>query len=114
MNGTGNSNASLSNALIEVDELVGQTIKTRLIDAAGRDSRAFELEIENTSEDSFYEYGKILMDSSVDDIFIKASQDIAELLAESQRHPRTPGGYLFFLSTKHSQLILSLKIASHI
>src|SRR5690554_218846 len=91
------SNASLSNALIEVDELVGQTIKTRLIDAAGRDSRAFELEIENTSEDSFYEYGKILMDSSVDDIFIKASQDIAELLAESQRHPRTPGGYLIVI-----------------
>lgn len=91
------STATLSTTLIEVDELVCQTIKTRLIDAAGRDSRSFELEIKDKSEDSFYEYGKILMDSSKDDVFIKASQDIAQLLAESQRHPRTPGGYLIVI-----------------
>lgn len=95
--GETSSNASLSTALITVDEHVGQTIKTRLIDAAGRDSRAFELEIENTSEDSFYQYGRVLMESDENEIFIKASQDIAELLADSQRHPRTPGGYLIVI-----------------
>jgi len=95
--------------LFTVDNSVVDTIKQRLIDAAGRDSKSFELEISNTSADSFYGLCNDLKNLNDTD-FISRSQDIAELLAENQKRSTIPGGYLIIIDAFNSLSNLSLYI----
>lgn len=85
-----------SKNLIEASDAVLEIIKVRLIDAAGKNSKAFELEVENTSNDSFYIKATNLNDATEPE-FIKTSQEIAYLLAETQTRVGIPGGYLIII-----------------
>lgn len=85
-----------SNEISRIDDNVLEIIRNRLIDAAGRNSKAFELDIENSRQDSFFELTKKI--SELDEVeFIQRTTDIAELLADSQRRISIPGGYLLIL-----------------
>lgn len=85
-----------SNEITAVDHNALEIIRTRLIDAAGRNSKAFELEIENFNQDSFFALSNDLGDIS-DQEFISRTIEIAELLADNQRKVSIPGGYLLIL-----------------
>lgn len=85
-----------SSNLIEASDAVLKIIKVRLIDAAGKNSKAFELEVENSSHDSFYTKAKSLKQSTEAE-FINTSQEIAYLLAETQTRVGIPGGYLIVI-----------------
>lgn len=82
--------------LIDLNDDVIGVIKKRLVNAAGRDSKAFELEFEHTSQGSLFSVCDNL-NAKTDDQFIQASQDIADLLAECQTKSNIPGGYLLVL-----------------
>lgn len=88
-----------SSDLLVLSPDVSETILKRLVDAAGKESRAFELEISNTLPNSFYDYckGLKLLDN---DEFISTTCEIADLLAESQKRTSIPGGYLIIIEGK--------------
>lgn len=87
---------TISDNLIELDNNAREIITRRLIDAAGKNTRAFELEISNHVPGSFYDMTSTLK-GVTDDEFIQVSKDIAELLAESQKNRSIPGGYLIII-----------------
>jgi hypothetical protein len=104
-----------SNSLINVDESVIDTIKRRLSDAAGKNSRAFELEIENINPGSFFSLSNDISTLNEDD-FIQRSKDIAELLATNQVHRSIPGGFLIILEANDSEnksYIIIIKAEPH-
>src|SRR4051812_3287313 len=73
-----------------------EIIRTRLIDAAGRNSKAFELEIENVNLGSFLDLSSNFANHD-DAVFIQTTTEIAELLASSQTRVSIPGGYLLLM-----------------
>ncbi len=89
-----------SESLILMENDVEDLIKTRLVDAAGKHSRAFELEIEEKEDGSFFDICHKL-EQLEDNDFIESSKDIAELLASSQTKSNIPGGYLIIIEAKH-------------
>jgi hypothetical protein len=94
--GQDSATVEASNEISEIDHNVLEIIRNRLIDAAGRNSKAFELEIENSNPGSFFELSGDI--SQLDEIlFIQRTTQIAELLAGSQRRVSIPGGYLLIL-----------------
>lgn len=103
-------------SLLHIAPQVLSTIKERLMNASGRDSKAFEMEIGNTTTDSFYDLCKDLKTAS-DDVFITRSQEIAELLASTQRKTTIPGGYLIvidaFDGNTQDAVYISIKAELH-
>ncbi len=95
--GQDSASVDFSSEISRIDANVLAIIKVRLIDAAGRNSKAFELEIENTSLDSFFDLSKNL-NSLNDSDFIRATSGIADLLADCQRKTSIPGGYLLIMN----------------
>lgn len=85
-----------SNQALTIDSRALSIIRNRLIDAAGRDSKAFEMEIENSAEDSFFDIAKNLSQLT-DEEFVEDSSLIARLLAISQKKENIPGGYLLIM-----------------
>ena len=85
-----------SNEISEIEHSVLDIVRNRLIDAAGRNSKAFELEIDNFNPDSFFYLSKNLADLNEHE-FILRTTEIAELLADSQRRVSIPGGYLLIM-----------------
>ncbi|TAH00307.1 MAG: hypothetical protein EAZ15_09425 [Sphingobacteriales bacterium] len=85
-----------SNEISEIDHNVLEIIRNRLIDAAGRNSKAFELDIDNANPDSFFELSNDLADLNESE-FIQRTTEITELLADSQRRVSIPGGYLLIM-----------------
>jgi len=80
----------------DIDDTIKATIRQRLVTAAGKDSRAFELEIGNDSNGTFFDYANNI--KSLDEkAFIKASKNIADLLADSQTRNNIPGGVFILL-----------------
>ena len=109
------SNVSFSEHLITISQEVEDVIKKRLIDAAGRESRSFELKIENVSDGSFFDLSKSIIETNNEN-FIEKSKTIAELLGESQTHHRIPGGYLILISAidnDNKPLIIVIKAEPH-
>lgn len=94
--GQDSATVAASNEISEINYNVLEIIRNRLIDAAGRNSKAFELDIENSNQDSFFELSSELSELNEDE-FIQRTTDIAELLADSQRRISIPGGYLLIL-----------------
>lgn len=91
----GNNNATVvpSTQLLNLDEDAKQIIKKRLVTAFGRQSKSFELEIERDDANSCFANVNSLRGAD-DATFITLSEDIAHLLADSQRQSRIPGGFL--------------------
>lgn len=85
-----------SNEISEIEHNVLEIIRDRLIDAAGRNSKAFELDIDNANQDSFFDLSNDIGELNETD-FIQRTTEIAEILAESQRRVSIPGGYLLIL-----------------
>lgn len=84
------------NEIIRVDQNVVETIKTRLTDAAGKESRAFELEIQDDGPGYFYHHCHNIKTLDDND-FVERTKIIAELLASSQKRNSIPGGYFIFM-----------------
>lgn len=85
-----------SNEISEIDHNVLEIIRNRLIDAAGRNSKAFELDIDNANPDSFFKLSNDIANLNENE-FIQRTTEIAELLADSQRRVSIPGGYLLIM-----------------
>lgn len=83
-------------SLIELDDSVNEIILERLSNAAGKESRSFQLDIKNSKEDSFYGLSTLIKNCD-DEKFIETSCLIADLLAVSQRKRSIPGGQLLIL-----------------
>jgi hypothetical protein len=79
-----------------IDDALKKVIRERLVTAAGKDSRAFELEIENDKKHSFFDQLKDAKNLD-DKKFYAASKKIAELLAQSQTRNNIPGGVFILL-----------------
>ena len=94
--GQDTATALYSNTISSVDDRIMDLIRERMIDAAGKGSKAFELDIENTGDDSFFHLSNGL--NELDETgFIGRTSDIAHLLASCQRRSSIPGGYLLLL-----------------
>lgn len=98
-----------SNEILNVDPSVLNIIRNRLIEALGRNSKSFELEIENSDIGSFFSLA-LNLNLLHDQDFINKSIEISELLAESQRKTTIPGGYLLILDCVDNESNLSLSI----
>jgi len=104
-----NATTTYSNSLLQIDDSVIDIIKHRLIDAAGKDSRAFELELENTQADSFYHICQNLKDKT-NAHFIQATKNLVDLLAEKQTRRSIPGGYFIVIDAMDSDNTLPVYI----
>lgn len=82
--------------LFVIDNNIKKILTDRLTDAAGKDSRAFELEVGNAGADSFFSNCYNLNNLNDAD-FISKSKWIADKLAASQTRPQIPGGYIIIL-----------------
>lgn len=84
---------TVSDRLLNLDDDCKSIIKERLVTAFGRQSKSFELEIENDGVNTCFDYVNSFQGSN-NDQFISISVNIAHALADSQRQPRIPGGFL--------------------
>lgn len=94
---TGGNDAQVfpSNSLLNLDEDAKQIIKERLVAAFGRQSKSFELEIDDEGAGSCFSIVNSLRSTAGnDEQFINLSIEIAQKLADSQRLSRIPGGFL--------------------
>ena len=108
--------AEFDRELLEVNDDVLGVITQRLIDAAGKQSRAFNLEFDLTKVGygSFYSFCNGLRDKSDED-FINISCNIADLLAGSQTKINIPGGFLILLDciSEDKPLYIVIKAEPH-
>ena len=104
------------NELLNLTSEVTDLLITRLTDAAGRNSKAFNLVIENTSSESFFGQCHQLK-TKTDSEFIAASKRIGDLLALCQARTNIPGGYFIFLQafdpTNEIPLYIAIKAEPH-
>jgi hypothetical protein len=90
------SEVDLDDDLLELTDQVKGMLKTRIIDAAGKHSKAFTLEIERGEEGTFYNYCRPIINQT-DEEFLATSRQLALLLASKQTRSRIPGGYFLLL-----------------
>ncbi len=105
-----------SNRLLILDNDSKKIIKDRMKDAFGRQSKSFELEIENDGADSCFAVVKSLRQTNDDnDRFIALSVGIAQDLADSQRQSRIPGGFLLVVHCQYENkpLYVLIKAEPH-
>lgn len=107
--GDNEASVSPSDRLLTLDDDAKQIIKDRLVAAFGRQSKSFELDVENDGEDSCFSFVNSLRNTS-DEEFISISESIANLLADSQRQPRIPGGYLLVVHCRYENKPLHVLI----
>ena len=108
-NGQDSASVDFSNEILVIVENVLAIIKVRLMDAAGRNSKAFELKIEDASEGSFYDLSRNLDELSNAE-FIASTSRIADLLADCQRKTSIPGGYLIIMNCTDDETNLPVQI----
>lgn len=103
-----------SDHLLNLDDEAKQIIKERLVTAFGRQSKSFELGIEKDDADSCFSIVRSLP-SADGRQFISLSTDIAQLLADSQRQQRIPGGFLLAVQCNYENkpLIVLIKAEPH-
>ena len=105
-----------SNRLLLLDDDSKKIIKDRMKDAFGRQSKSFELEIENDGTNSCFAVVKSLRQTCEDDeSFIALSVNIAQALADSQRQSRIPGGFLLVVHCQYEgkPLFVLIKAEPH-
>jgi hypothetical protein len=88
--------AELENEMVELTDYAKKLLIIRIQSAFSKDSKAFELVIKNTANDSFYGYVSGINEMT-NDKFIQQSQEIATLLAETQTKPKVRGGFLIVI-----------------
>jgi hypothetical protein len=95
---TGREHATVlrDNNLLDVDDSVQNLIKERLAKAAENPTKAFTLQIEDYVGGSCFTYCST-MKGQPNDVFIKNSQEIANLLAQCQTKNSIPGGNLIII-----------------
>ncbi len=86
----------LDDALLDLTDDVREVLKKRLIDAAGKQSKAFTLEIARSEPGTFYDHCLPIINQNDDD-FLNTSRQLAILLASKQTRTRIPGGYFLLL-----------------
>ena len=101
--------ARLSYDMVGLSEGIADLVKERLINAAGRQSRAFRLKFGESGEGSFYQICDGLREQT-DQEFIDRSQAMANLLARSQKTRSIPSGYLLILDGTYESNEKSLYI----
>lgn len=112
--GDTDASVSPSNHLLNLDDEAKQIIKDRLVSAFGRQSKSFELEIEEVGEGSCFNAVRSLCGSN-NEQFVEISTEIANLLADSQRQQRIPGGFLLVVHCLYNNkpLIVLIKAEPH-
>jgi hypothetical protein len=102
------------NELLILDDSVTDVIKERLINAMGKASKAFQLEILHEHDGSFYRFAESLRDSD-EEQFMFVSRGITTLLASSQTKTTIPGGYLLILncSDQERKVLIVIKAEPH-
>ena len=89
--------ADFNNSLIEADGNMQNFLRKRLVNSCGRQTKSFELSIENDTDDSVFSYLKNLS-RCTDERFIEISQDLAQKLADLQDEKlNIPGGYFLLI-----------------
>ncbi len=93
--------------LTEVTENVKSLLIERLSKASAKTSKAFELEIDDYYEGSFFSIAKELSKKN-DDEFIAQSVQIAQLLAQAQTRNTLSGGYILIVDaiTKYDKSVI--------
>lgn len=109
-----NARCEFSNELLDLDDVAKGILVTRLSDALGRNSKSFQLDLENDGVDSTFSLMKN-MESLDDRRFIENSKSIAEHLASSSRRSGIPGGFLLFLDCQYNSqpLYILIKAEPH-
>lgn len=105
-----------SNELLNLDDDAKQIIKERLVAAFGRQSKSFELEIEDDGANSCFNTVKSLRGTEQNNQqFINLSTVIAQKLADSQRLSRIPGGFLLVVHCRFANrpLFVLIKAEPH-
>lgn len=88
-------------SLLPLNQETSELLKSRLTDAFGENSRSFDLELADTSEDSFFDLCKNMKSLNEND-FINNSIKIANKLANNQKTSKIPGGYFVFIESKNT------------
>lgn len=86
----------LEPSIFPIDDNLKKIIRKRLSDAAGRNSKSFELEVGSHGAGSFFDHVKDIKKLS-DDEFFETSKKLAELLAQAQQSNSIPGGIFILL-----------------
>lgn len=109
-----NTRCEFNDELMQLDFDIKGILLSRLSDAFGKNSKCFELQLENDSEGSTFSYMNSL-DSLSDAEFIDNSKQVADLLAMSSNKGGIPGGFLLFLDCvyRDAPLYILLKAEPH-
>jgi len=99
-----------------IDDDAKDILRERLSNSAGKNSKAFELEVGNSSPNTFYAIANSIKGKS-DAVFITKSTKITHLLAETQTSSNMPGGYLLVIEAQEKQdnrfVIIIIKAELH-
>lgn len=85
-----------SQEVVKLEWQALQTIQNRIINAMGNDSHSIEMRVEQVTENSTFNYGRMLLHNQ--DNFIDFSKKVALNLAESQTSRSVPGGMVIVFS----------------
>ncbi len=82
--------------LLELTEAFQELLIKRLIDATGKQSKAFTVELARSEAGTFFGHCQSLKDQSREE-FLATSCQLASLLASTQRRNQIPGGYFLLI-----------------
>ena len=97
--GQEHGSAIYESRIMTLNHKAEKVLKERLVDAAGHNSKAFEMEISQYQDGNFFGLCRSIQNAS-DEQFIEVSKQIAGLLATTQNRKKIPGGYFIFLECK--------------
>ena len=114
--GQPHATVEIAKKVLTIEDDAKDILRTRLTNAAGKNSKAFELEIGNSSANTFFDIAKSIKGKS-DNVFIQKSQQIAHKLADSQTSSNMQGGYLLVIEaidrTDSSFVLIVIKAELH-
>lgn len=82
--------------LLVIDEAIQKKLLDRIVEAAGRQTKSFDLEVAYSHEGTFFNLCEPIK-AKTDEDFLNTSCLLAEKLASAQKHNRIPGGYFVLL-----------------
>lgn len=85
-----------SDELIELDQEVEEVIKKRIVQAAGKESKSFILDVKDDGEGTFFEMATTLF-YATDEYFIEVSKEMCDLFAEKHTRLGLRGGYFILI-----------------
>ena len=104
-----NASCEFSNELLDVERATETILIDRLTSSFGRNSKSFELTMEDSSEGSTFSFlNDLHILSDVD--FIENTQNVAQILAQNSNRGGIPGGFLLFLDCEYQNFPLYVLI----